>query len=111
MARSGKTKEINDTNARVQLSNGKIKILNIMRLKKFFSYSTNENFSENNDFKIEPNITGLITRAMKKLMQPKDAAQLAINVLCNLTKKHCSMCEWIQECSDNRLLFDPTFTR
>jgi hypothetical protein len=48
---------------------------------------------------------------MKKLMQQKDTAQLAINVLCDLTKQHCSECEWEQECSDNPLLFDPTFAR
>ncbi len=34
-----------------------------------------------------------------------------INVLCDLTKQHCSLCEWEQECSDNPLLFDPVFVR
>jgi hypothetical protein len=48
---------------------------------------------------------------MKKLMQQKDAAEFAINVLCDLTKQHSSMCEWEQECSDNPLLFDPVFAR
>jgi hypothetical protein len=61
------------------------------------------------DFKREPKITGPITRAMKKLMEQKHAAQLAINVLCDLTKKHCSMCKWEQDCSDNPLLLDPIF--
>ncbi len=46
---------------------------------------------------------------MRKLMEHKNAAQLAINVLCDLSKKHCAMCEWEQECSDNPLLFDPIF--
>ncbi len=32
-----KITEINDTNAHVLLSNGKTKIVNVMRLKKFFS--------------------------------------------------------------------------
>ncbi len=50
-----------------------------------------------------------MTRAMKKLLDHKNAAQLAINVLCDLSKKHCAMCEWEQECSDNPLLFDPNF--
>jgi hypothetical protein len=36
---------------------------------------------------------------------------MAISVLCDLSKKHCSMCEWEQECSDNPLLFDPLFAR
>ncbi len=44
-------------------------------------------------------------------MQQKYAAKFAINVLCDLTKQHCSMCEWEQECSDNPLLFDPVFAR
>ena len=52
-----------------------------------------------------------MTRAMKKLLDHKNAAQLAINVLCDLSKKHCTMCEWEQECSDNPLLFDPNFAK
>jgi hypothetical protein len=48
---------------------------------------------------------------MKKLMYHKNAAQLAINVLCDLSKKHCAMCEWQPECVDNPLLFDPIFAR
>jgi hypothetical protein len=58
-----------------------------------------------------PKITGPVTRAMKKLMDHKNAAQLAINVLCNLSKQHCAMCEWEQDCSNNPLLFDPVFAR
>ncbi len=87
-----------------------------MHLKKFFSPTKNsdtEAVSGNSDldFKTEPKITGPITGAMKKLIQQKDAAQLAIKILCDLTKKHCSMCKWEQECSDNPLLFDPAFAR
>jgi hypothetical protein len=52
-----------------------------------------------------------MTRARKKLIDHKNAAQLAINVLYDLSKKHCAMCEWEQECSDNPLLFNPNFAR
>ncbi len=52
-----------------------------------------------------------MTRALKKLIDHKNAAQLAINVLCDLSKKHCAMCEWEQECSDKPLLFNPNFAR
>jgi hypothetical protein len=48
---------------------------------------------------------------MKKLMDHKNAVQLAINVLCDLSKQHCAICGWEQECSDNPLLFDPIFAR
>ncbi len=87
-----------------------------MRLKKFFSdksesLNDNEIVPETLDFNAEPKISGPMTRAMKKLLDHKNAAQLAINVLCNLSKKHCAMCEWEQECSDNPLLFDPNFAR
>jgi hypothetical protein len=109
-----KITEFNDTNARVLLPNGKTKIYNIMRLKKFFAPSPDSNGdsdAQNSDlnFKSEPKITGPITCAMKKFMQQKEATEMAINVLCDLTKQHCSMCEWEQECSDNPLLFDPVF--
>jgi hypothetical protein len=52
-----------------------------------------------------------MTRAMKKLLEQQKATNLAISVLCDLSKTHCSMCEWEQECSDNPLLFDPFFAR
>jgi hypothetical protein len=48
---------------------------------------------------------------MKKLLQQKEATELAINVLCDLSKKHCSICKWEQEFSDNPLLFDPVFAK
>jgi hypothetical protein len=48
---------------------------------------------------------------MKKLLEQQNTTNLAISVLCDLSKKHCSMCEWEQECSDNPLLFDPLFAR
>jgi len=111
-----KITKINDTNARLQLPNGKTKIYNIMCLKKFFALPTNSN-SETDaphsdlDFKSEPKITGPVTRAMKKLIQQKEATEMAISILCDLTKQHCSMCEWEQECSDNPLLFDPVFAQ
>jgi hypothetical protein len=100
----------------VTLPKGKTKIYNIMRLKIFFAPTPDSNGdkdAQNSDlnFKSEPKITGPITRAMKKLMQQKEVTEMAINVLCDLTKQHCSMCEWEQECSDNALLFDPVFAR
>jgi hypothetical protein len=48
---------------------------------------------------------------MKKFLQQKEATEMAINVLCDLSKKHCSMCEWEQHFSDNPLLFDPVFAK
>ena len=110
-----KITEINDTNARILLPNGKSKVLNVMHLKKFFSDKSEAQndkiVPETLDFKAEPKISGPMTRAMKKLLDHKNAAQLTINVLCDLSKKHCAMCEWEQECSDNPLLFDPNFAR
>jgi hypothetical protein len=111
-----KITEISDTNARLLLPNGKTKVYNVMRLKKFFALPTNSNGETDAqhsdlDFKSEPKITGPVTRAMKKLMQQKEATEIAISILCDLTKQHCSMCEWEQECSDNLLLFDPVFAR
>jgi hypothetical protein len=88
-----------------------------MRLKKFFAPTTENSNGDTNaqqsdlDFRSAPKITGPVTPAMKKLMQQKEATEMAINVLCNLSKKHCSMCEWEQEFSDNPLLFDPVFAR
>jgi len=87
-----------------------------MRLKKLFApapdSSSNKDANHSDlDFKSEPKMSGPVTLAMKKLMQQKDVAEFAINVLCDLTKQHCSMCEWEQECSDNPLLFDPVFAR
>jgi hypothetical protein len=112
-----KITEINDTNARILLANGKTKILNIMRIKKFFKSenSNNENKtvsgSDELNFNAKSEFTGPVTRGMKKLLEQQNATNLAISVLCDLSKKHCSMCEWEQECSDNPLLFDPMFAR
>ncbi len=111
-----KITEVNDTNARVLLPNGKTKIYNIMRLKKFFAPTADSNGNKDVrhsdlNFTSEHKISGPVTRAMKKLMQQKDATELAISILCDLTKQHCSMCEWEQECSDNPLLFNPIFAR
>jgi hypothetical protein len=97
------------------MPNGKTKIYNVMRLKKFFAPSDQNTDTENRqsdlDFKSEPKITGPITRAMKKLLQQKEATDMAISVLCDLSKTHCSICEWEQEFSDNPLLFDPVFAK
>jgi hypothetical protein len=45
------------------------------------------------NFKDAPRITGPVTRALKKLFFQKEATEMAIKVLCDLSKKHCSMCE------------------
>jgi len=106
-----KITEVNDTNARLQLPNGKTKIYNVMRLKKFFAPSDPITEGAASTHKDAPKITGPVTRAMKKLLLQKEATEMAINVLCDLSKKHCSMCEWEQEFSDNPLLFDPVFAK
>jgi hypothetical protein len=108
--------EVNDTNARLQLPNGKTKVYNVMRLKKFFSPPASATDDANTttsdlNFNEAPKIMGPVTRAMKKLLLQKEATEMAINVLCDLSKKHCSMCEWEQEFSDNPLLFDPVFAK
>ncbi len=94
-----KITEINDTNARILLPNSKTKVLNILHLKKFFSENSDSQNDSDSEQKIPENldISGPMTRAMKKLIDHKNAAQFAINVLCNLSKKHCAMCEWEQE--------------
>ncbi len=107
-----KITEINDTNTSVQLPNGKTKVFNIMRIKKFFKPAAeSETVSHLSDlhFQNEPKFTGPITRAMKKLLEQQKATNLVISFLCDLTKTHCSMWEWEQECSDNPLLFNPDF--
>jgi hypothetical protein len=98
-----KITEINDTNAHILLPNGKSKVLNVMHLKKFFASpsqtnSENDITSEILDFNSEPRMTGPVTLAIKRLIDHKNAAQFAINVLCDLSKQHCAMCEWEQEC-------------
>jgi len=88
-----------------------------MRIKKFFKSENSDNQnktvsgSDELNFNAKPEFTGPVTRAMKKLLEQQNATNLAISVLCDLSKKHCSMCEWEQECSDNPLLFDPIFAR
>jgi hypothetical protein len=63
-----------------------------MQLKKFFAPDAQNSNSETDtrqsklDFKSEPKITGPVTRAMKRLMQQKEATEMAINVVCNLSK-------------------------
>jgi hypothetical protein len=44
-----KITEINDTNARILLPNGKTKVLNIMRLKKFFSVKSDSKQESDNE--------------------------------------------------------------
>jgi len=111
-----KVTEINATYTQILLSNSKSTVLNVMLLKKFFPPDQNnqsETVSQDNDlnFYSEPKVTGPMMRAMRKLIDHKNAAQLAINVLCDLSKKHCSMCKWEQDCSDNPLLLNPYFSQ
>ncbi len=101
-----KITEINDANARLLLPKGKTKILNMMCIKQFLKpASERETVSEQNElnFNSEQKITGPITRAMKKLLEQKKATEMVISVLCDLTKEHCSMCEWKQDCAYNPL--------
>ncbi len=74
-----KITEINDTNARILLPNGKSKVLNVMRLKKFFSDKSEAQndkiVQETLDFNAEPKISGPMTRAMKKLIHKSDRFQ------------------------------------
>ena len=63
-----------------------------MRLKKLFAPTTENSNGDTNaqqsdlDFRSAPKITGPVTHAMKKLMQQKEATEMAINVLCDLSK-------------------------
>jgi hypothetical protein len=109
-----KITEINDTNNRILLANGKTKVINVVHLERFFATQNEtksdiETHSEQFDFNSEQKIMCPVTRVMKKLLDHKNAVQLAITVLCDLSKQHCPMCEWEEECSDNPLLFDPIF--
>jgi hypothetical protein len=89
-----KITEINNTNARLQLPNRKTNVYNAMWLKKFFVPPANSNNDTDTqhielDFKSEPKITGPVTRTMKKLIQQKEATEMAISILCDLSKQHC----------------------
>ncbi len=75
------------------LPNGKTKILNVMRIKKFFKQPDTSNIenktvsgSENLDLNSKSEFTGPVTRAMKKLLEQQNATNLAISVLCDLSK-------------------------
>jgi len=89
-----KITKINDTNARILLANGKTKILNVMRIKKFFKQSDNSDTqnktvsgSDELNFNSKSEFTGPVTRAMKKLLEQQNATNMAISVLCDLSKK------------------------
>jgi hypothetical protein len=105
-----KITEINDTNAHILLPTGKTKIINVMLVKQFFApEQDNSEPVQNSDlnFNSEESFSGSVTRAMKKLINHKNAAQMDINILCDLSKEHCFMCEWEQDVPDNPLLFNP----
>jgi hypothetical protein len=85
-----------------------------MSINKIFKPASNDepvSLQSDLNFRSEPKITGPIRRAMKKLLEQQKATELAISVLCDVSKTHCSMCKWEQECSDNPLLFDQAFAR
>jgi hypothetical protein len=75
-----KITEINDTNARILLPNGKSKVLNVMRLKKIFAEKKPDNSdsdksaTDNLHFNSEQNISRPMTRALKKLIDHKNVA-------------------------------------
>jgi hypothetical protein len=88
-----KITESNDSNARIVLPNGKTKILNIMRIKKFFKQQDDttdiENKtvsgSDNFNFNAHSEFMGPVTRAMKKLLEQQKATNLAISIICDLS--------------------------
>ncbi len=108
-----KVTEINYNNSSILLPNGKSKALNMMRLKRFFVSEAKTSLVDKNRDTLYSNSdhkpTGPSTRAMKKIMDYENAFQLAINILCDLTKEHCAMCKWEQDCSDNPLLLHPVY--
>ncbi len=76
---TAKVTELHDTNAKIQLSSGKTKVLNVMQLKKIYTPapSDEQNIQSENypfDFNSQPKMSGPITRAMKSLIQHKNAA-------------------------------------
>jgi len=83
-----KITEIKDTNAHILLPNSKSKVLNVMCLNAFFGMPTelkqDSQEQPDLDFNSEPKITGPMIQAMKKLLDHKNTAQLAISVLCDL---------------------------
>ncbi len=91
-----KNTELNYTNTCIVLPSGKSKVLNFMRLKKFFMPESQETQNKDYsplDFNSERDISGSMTRAMKKLIKNKNPVQLAMNILCDLSKEHCTMWE------------------
>ncbi len=79
MAKPSKNTEINDSNVHILVPSGKTKILNVMQLKKIFSPGTNS-FNvvphteiHDFDFNSKPKTSGLMTQAMKKLFDHKNA--------------------------------------
>jgi hypothetical protein len=104
-----KITEINDTIACILLPNVKSKVLNVMQQKSFSLHLVVTTVTIQMLLKTLTLTVNQNFLALKKLMDHKNVVQLAINVLYDLSKKHCAMCKWEQECSDNPLLFDPMF--
>jgi len=69
-----------------------------MRIKKFFKSDNSDtqnktvSGSDELNFNSKAEFTGPVTRAIKRLLEQQNATNLAISVLCDLSKKHCSMC-------------------
>jgi hypothetical protein len=97
----------------VLLPNGKTKVLNIMCIKKFFfnqQMKVKQFLTKVTSIsKMNQSLHSLLPELWKKLLEQQKATNLAISVLCDLTKTHCLMCDWEQECADNPLLFNPDF--
>jgi transposase InsO family protein len=73
--------DINDTNAKVKIGN-KIKVLNVNKLKLFFEEQSSETDTELQDLNFNDYHTdGPITRARARLINYKEAAQLALLML------------------------------
>ncbi len=72
---------INDTNAKVKINN-KIKVLNVNKLKLFLQNKESNEAQTFLDYDFNENISDkLLTRARAKLINYKNAAQLALLML------------------------------
>jgi len=74
--------DVNDTNVKVRTPKGKIKLLNVMRIKKFFEedgHAQNEEHYEELD--LPTNTSRPMTRALSKLIKQRQATSIAINLI------------------------------
>jgi hypothetical protein len=61
------------------------------------------------DFNSDAKFSSSITRALQTQIKLKNALQLAINAICDLTKTRFTICEWEKEICDNQQLLNPKF--